>query len=82
MLRKILLQYSKTSEKYLAKLRTGFEGLSCVYSARYIQEIDGCLKVTYILNWLVQVYNIVQKAWKALHFEMRVLNKGIRHTKI
>ena len=33
------------------------------------------------LNWVDQVNYIVQKAWKALHFVMRVLKTGNRNTK-
>jgi len=33
------------------------------------------------LNWVNQVNYIVQKAWKALHFVVRVLRKGNRNTK-
>jgi len=33
------------------------------------------------LNWVDQVNYILQKAWKALHFVMRVLKKGNRNTK-
>ena len=33
------------------------------------------------LNWVGQVNYIVQKAWKALHFVMRVLTKGNTNTK-
>jgi len=32
------------------------------------------------LNWVAQVNYTVQKAWKALHFVMRVLKKGNRNT--
>jgi hypothetical protein len=34
------------------------------------------------LNWLDQVNYTKQKAWKALHFVMRVLNEGYRNTTI
>jgi len=30
------------------------------------------------LNWVAQVNYTTQKAWKVLHFEMRVLKKGNR----
>ena len=33
------------------------------------------------LNWVDQVNCIVEKAWKALHFVMRLLKKGNRNTK-
>ena len=33
------------------------------------------------LNWVDQVNFIAQKAWKALHFVMRILKKGNRNTK-
>jgi hypothetical protein len=33
------------------------------------------------LIWVDQVNYVVQKAWKALHFAMRVLKKGNRNTK-
>ena len=33
------------------------------------------------LNWVDQVNHTTQKAWKALHFVMRVLKKGNRKTK-
>jgi len=33
------------------------------------------------LNWVDQVKYIMQKAWKALHFVTRVLEKGNRNTK-
>jgi hypothetical protein len=32
------------------------------------------------LNWVDQVNYTVQKAWKALHFEVCVLKRGIRNT--
>jgi hypothetical protein len=33
------------------------------------------------LNWEDQVHYTVQKAWKALHFIMRILKKGNKNTK-
>jgi len=33
------------------------------------------------INWVDQVNYIVQKAWKAFHFAMRVLKNGNRNTK-
>jgi hypothetical protein len=34
------------------------------------------------LNWVDQVNHTARKAWKALHFVMRVLKRGNRNTKI
>jgi hypothetical protein len=33
------------------------------------------------LSWAVQVNYTVQKAWKALHFVMRIVKKGNKNTK-
>jgi len=50
-----------------------------------IQEASSCKYLGIILrsdlNRVDQVNYIVQKAWKALHFVMRVLKKGYRNTK-
>jgi len=45
---------------------------SCKYSGIILQSN---------LNWVDQVNYTAQKAWKALHFVIRVLKKGNRHTK-
>jgi len=49
-----------------------------------IPEMNSCKYLGIIirsdLNWVDQVNYVVQKAWKALHFEMRVLKKGNRNT--
>jgi hypothetical protein len=34
------------------------------------------------LSWAAQVNYMVKKAWKALHFAMRILKKGNSNTKI
>jgi len=34
--------------------------------ARYIKEIDGCIKVTFILNLFVQVHNPLHGTYKKL----------------
>ena len=50
-----------------------------------IPEASSCKYLGIILrsdlNWADQVNYRVQKAWKALHFVMRVLKKGNRNTK-
>jgi hypothetical protein len=35
-----------------------------------------------VLSWVDQVIYTAQKAWKALHFVMRVLKRGDRNTKV
>jgi len=50
-----------------------------------IREASSCKYLGIILRsdltWVDQVNFIVQKAWKALHFVVRVLKKGNRNTK-
>jgi hypothetical protein len=50
-----------------------------------ILEMSSCKYLGIIirsdLNWVNQVNYMVQKAWKALHFVMRVLKRGNRNTK-
>jgi hypothetical protein len=53
--------------------------------AQKIPEASSCTYLGIILrsdlNWMDQVSYTAQKAWKALHFVMRVLKKGNRNTK-
>ena len=50
-----------------------------------IQEASSCKYLGIILSselsWADQVNYTVKKAWKALHFTMRILKKGISNTK-
>ena len=48
------------------------EASSCKYLVKILRSY---------LNWVDQVNYTAQKAWKALHFVMRVLKKGNRNTK-
>ncbi|KDR24007.1 hypothetical protein L798_07949 [Zootermopsis nevadensis] len=57
------------------------------YSLRdqVIPEVSSCkylgILLSSDLSWADQVYYMVKKAWKALHFTMRVLKKGNSNTK-
>jgi len=48
------------------------EGSSCKYLGTILRSD---------LNWADQVYYMVKKPWKALHFTMRILKKGNSNTK-
>ena len=58
--------------------------LNCVFGNQRIPEASSCKYLGIILHsdlsWPDQV-NTVQKAWKALNFIMRILNKGNSNTK-
>ena len=59
--------------------------LGCSFCDQKILGASSCKYLGIIiqsdLNWVDQVNYIVQNAWKALHFVMRIIKKGNRNTK-
>jgi len=60
--------------------------LGCSLGDQKIPEASSCKYLGIILrgdlNWMDQVNSTAQKAWKALHYGIRVLKKGNRKKKV
>jgi hypothetical protein len=61
------------------------EPLNYTLRDQNLPEDSGCkysgIIIRSDLSWADQVNHTVQKAWRALHFVMRVVKKGINNTK-
>jgi hypothetical protein len=70
------IRFTRARVKYLLNYSIWDQKIPEASSCKYLGII-----LRNDLNWVDQVNYTAHKAWKALHFVMRVLRKGNRNTK-